>query len=184
MALKSTIFKAELQIADTERGYYHDHGLTIARHPSENDERMMVRLLSFALHADEALVFGDSMGSEDEPSLWQKDLTGAIKVWIDVGRPDEKRIRRACGRAGRVFIYTYGGHDIDVWWSQVRQNLERFGNLTVTALPANALSTLANMAKRTMKLQFTIQGRQIWVTDDVATVHLDLTGEKLLSGSK
>ncbi len=120
MALKSTIFKAELQIADTERGYYHDHGLTIARHPSENDERMMVRLLSFALHADEALVFGDSIGNEDEPSLWQKDLTGAIRVWIDVGQPDEKRIRRACGRAERVFIYTYGGHGVDVWWGQVQ----------------------------------------------------------------
>jgi len=183
MALKSTIFKAELQIADTERDYYHDHGLTIARHPSENDERMMVRLLSFALHADEALVFGDSIGNEDEPSLWQKDLTGAIRVWIDVGQPDEKRIRRACGRAERVFIYTYGGHGVDVWWGQVHQKLERFGNLTVIALPASALSTLAGMAKPGMKLQFTIQERQIWVTDDVVTVHLDLTGAELLSSS-
>jgi len=184
MALKSTIFKAELQIADMDRGYYHDHSLTIARHPSENDERMMVRLLSFAMHADEALVFGDSIGSEDEPSLWQKDLTGAIRVWIDVGQPDEKRIRRACGRAGRVFIYTYGGHGVDVWWDQIRQNLERFGNLTVVALPAQALSTLAGMVKRGMKLQFTIQERQIWVTDDADTVHLDLTGADLLSSSK
>ena len=184
MALKSTIFKAELQIADTERGYYHDHAVTIARHPSENDERMMVRLLTFALHADEALIFGDSIGNEDEPSLWQKDLTGAIRVWIDVGRPDEKRIRRACGRAGRVLIYTYGGHDVDVWWGQINQKLERFGNLTVIALPAYALSALADMAKRTMKLQFTIQERQIWVTDDTDTVHLDLTGAELLSSAK
>jgi uncharacterized protein YaeQ len=184
MALKSTIFKAELHIADTERGYYHDHSLTIARHPSENDERMMVRLLAFALHADEALVFGDSIGNEDEPSLWQKDLTGTIRVWIDVGQPDEKRIRRACGRAGRVFIYTYGGHGVDVWWGQIRQNLERFGNLTVIALPAQALSSFAGMAKRGMKLQFTIQERQIWVADDTDTAHLDLTGAELLSSSK
>ena len=184
MALKSTIFKAELQIADMLRGYYHDHSLTVARHPSENDERMMVRLLTFALHADEALVVGDSIGNEDEPSLWQKDLTGAIRVWIDVGLPDEKRVRRACGRAGQVFIYTYGGHGVGVWWDQVRQNLERFGNLTVVELPAHALSTLAGMAKRSMKLQFTIQERQIWVADDAETVHLDLTGAELLSGSK
>ena len=183
MALKSTIFKAELQIADMCRGYYHDHSLTIARHPSENDERMMVRLLAFALHADEALVFGDSIGNEDEPSLWQKDLTDAISIWIDVGQPDEKRIRRACGRARQVFIYTYGGHGIAVWWDQVRKNLERFGNLTVTALPAHALSALAGMAKRDMKLQFTIQERQIWVTDDTETIHLDLTGAELLSNS-
>ncbi len=183
MALKSTIFKAELQIADMSRGYYHDHSLTIARHPSENDERMMARLLAFALHADEALVFGDSIGNEDEPSLWQRDLTGAIRVWIDVGQPDEKRIRKACGRAGRVFIYTYGGHGVDAWWDQTRQNLERFGNLTVTALPAPALSALAGMAKRGMKLQFTIQEQQIWVTDEADTVHLDLTGAELLSSS-
>jgi uncharacterized protein YaeQ len=184
MALKSTIFKAELQIADTSRGYYHDHSLTLARHPSENDERMMLRLLAFALHANETLVFGDSIGNEDEPSLWQKDLTGAIRVWIDVGQPDEKRIRRACGRAGQVFIYTYGGHGVGVWWDQIRQNLARFGNLTVIALPAHALSALAGMAKRGMKLQFTIQERQIWVTDDGETVHLDLTGAELLSSSR
>ena len=183
MALKSTIFKAELQIADTGRGYYHDHGLTIARHPSENDERMMLRLLAFALHADEALVFGDSIGNEDEPSLWQTDLTGAIRIWIDVGQPDEKRIRRACGRAGQVFIYTHGGHGVDVWWGQIRKNLERFGNLTVTAVPEDALSALAGMAKRSMKLQFTIQEQQIWVTGEAETVHLDLTAAGLVSGS-
>lgn len=183
MALKSTIFKAEVQIADMERGYYHNHSLTIARHPSENDERMMARILAFALHADEALVFGDSIGNEDEPSLWQKDLTGSIRVWIDLGQPDDKRIRRACGRAEQVFIYTYGGHGIDVWWGQVRNNLERFGNLTVIALPSPELSALAGMAKRSMKLQFTIQERQVWVTEDTETVHLDLTRAELLSGS-
>ena len=106
-----------------------------------------------------------------------------LVCWIDVGRPDEKRIRRACGRAGQVFIYTYGGHGADVWWDQIRQNLERFGNLTVIALPAHNLPALAGMAKRSMKLQFTIQERQIWVTDDVKTVHLDLTGAELLSSS-
>jgi uncharacterized protein YaeQ len=164
------------------RGYYHDHSLTIARHPSENDERMMVRLLAFALHADEALVFGDSIGNEEEPSLVQKDLTGDIRVWIDVGQPDEKRIRRACGRSGQVFIYAYGGHGVGVWWDQIRQNLARFENLTATALPAQALSSLAGMAKRGMKLQFTIQERQVWVTDDAETVHLDLTGAELASG--
>jgi uncharacterized protein YaeQ len=183
MALKSTIFKAELQIADTGRGYYHDHNLTIARHPSENDERMMLRLLAFAIHADESLAFGDSIGSEDEPSLWQRDLTGAIRVWIDVGQPDEKRIRRACGRAGQVFIYTYGGHGVDVWWGQIHQNLERFRNLTVTALPEHALAALAGMAKRGMSLQFTIQEEQIWVTGGAETVRMDLTGAALQSSS-
>ena len=181
MALKSTIFKAELQISDMDRNIYGDHSFTIARHPSETDERMMVRLLAFALHADEALVFGDSIGNEDEPSLWQKDLTGAIQVWIDVGQPDEKRIRKACGRAARVFIYTYGGHGVDVWLNQIKGGLERSRNLTIINLPANAPAALASLAKRSMKLQFTIQDGQVWVTGDQETVHLDLTNATVLS---
>jgi uncharacterized protein YaeQ len=181
MALKSTIFKAELTICDMTRGYYADHVLTIARHPSETDERMMVRLLAFALHADEALVFADSIGSDDEPSLWQRDLTGAIRLWIDVGQPDEKRIRRACGRAANVFIYSYGGHGADVWLNQIRSSLERSRNLSVISLPANVPLALAALAQRSMKLQFTIQDGQVWVTDDKETVHLDLTNATVLS---
>jgi uncharacterized protein YaeQ len=183
MALKSTIFKAELQISDMGRSYYADHSLTLARHPSENDERMMVRLLAFALHADDALVFADSIGNDEEPSLWQKDLTGAIGLWIDVGQPDEKRIRRACGRAARVFIVAYGGHGVDVWLNQIRDSLERTRNLTVINLPASAPPALARLAQRSMKLQFTIQDGQVWVTDDRETVYLDLTNATVLSPS-
>jgi len=102
MALNATIFKAVLQIADMDRNYYRDHALTIARHPSETDERMMVRLLAFVLHAHEALSFGKGLSADGEPDLWQKDLTGAIELWIDVGQPDEKSIRKACGRAKQV----------------------------------------------------------------------------------
>ena len=180
MALKSTIFKAELQISDMDRNYYGDHSLTLARHPSENDERMMVRLLAFALHAHEALLFGDSIGMEDEPSLWQKDLTGAIQLWIDVGQPDEKRIRRACGRAAQVCIYTYGGHGVTVWLNQIMSGLERSRNLTVINLPANAPASLAMLAQRSMKLQYTIQDSQVWVTTEKETVHLDLTNATVL----
>jgi uncharacterized protein YaeQ len=181
MALKSTIFKAELQISDMDRNYYGEHSLTIARHPSETDERMMVRLLAFALHAHEALVFADSIGNDDEPSLWQKDLTGAIQVWIDVGQPDEKRIRKACGRAARVFLFTYGGHGVDVWLNQIKSGLERCRNLSVMNLPSNAPQALAGLAQRSMKLQFTIQDGQVWVTNDQETVHLDLTNALVIN---
>ncbi len=181
MALKSTICKAELQISDMGRGYYADHSLTIARHPSETDERMMVRLLAFALHANDALVFGDSIGTDDEPSLWQKDLTGGVLLWIDVGQPDEKRIRKACGRAAQVFIYSYGGHGVDVWLDRIKSSLERSRNLTVINLPVSAPAALARLAQRSMKLQFTIQDNQVWVTDDRETVHLDLTRATVLS---
>lgn len=174
MALKATIFKAELQIADMDRHHYHDHALTIARHPSETDERMMVRLLAFALHADESLVFGKGMSTDDEPDLWQKDLTGAIDVWLDVGLPDEKRLRKAAGRAGQVFVYSYGGPSADRWWSQVGSALERVSNLTVMNLPKTSSQAMAKLAQLNMRLQFTIQESQIWVRDDKDNVQVDL----------
>lgn len=109
MALKSTIYKAELQIADMDRHYYADHALTVARHPSETDERMMVRIVAFALFAHERLEFCKGLSDVDEPDLWQKDLTGAIDVWIEAGQPDERRIAKAAGRAGQVTVIAYGG---------------------------------------------------------------------------
>jgi uncharacterized protein YaeQ len=173
MALKSTIFKAELQIADMDRSYYADHSLTLARHPSETDERMMVRVLAFALFADEALTFGRGLCADDEPDLWQKDLTGVIQLWLDVGLPDEKWVRKACNRAQRTVIVCYGGRAAEVWWGQNRDKLARLPSLTVLSLPAEASQALAAMARRSMRLQCTLQEGQVWVTDGQDSVHLE-----------
>lgn len=181
MALKATIFKAELQISDMGRNYYHDHSFTLARHPSENDERMMVRLLAFALHADKDLAFAEGMSTEDEPALWRRDMTGAIELWIDVGQPDGKRIRRACGRARQVIVYSFSGRSADVWWSQVQKDLEGLKNLTVVNLLPGAGQELAKLIQRTMKLQCTIQDGQVWMADNNATVHVDISGGTLRS---
>ncbi len=166
MALKSTIFKVELQIADLDRNYYQSHALTVARHPSETDERMMVRVLAFALHADPALVFGKGLSSEDEPDLWRKDLTGAIELWIDVGLPDEKRVRRACGRAQRVVVLTYGGRVADMWWQQNQAALQKQDKLTVLNLAPGDTRALAALAERGMALQCTLQEGELWLIVD------------------
>jgi uncharacterized protein YaeQ len=165
MALKSTIFKAELQIADMDRGYYGAHALTVARHPSETDERMMVRILAFALHASEALAFGKGLSTDDEPDLWQKDLTGAIEQWIEVGQPDERRIMKACGRAAQVWIYSYGNVS-NVWWSQIAGKLDRARNLHVLQLAPADTAALAQLAQRGMQLQCTIQDGQLWISGE------------------
>src|SRR4051812_7451378 len=136
MALGATIFKATVQISDMDRGYYGEHALTIARHPSETDERMMVRLLVFCLHASDALSFGKGLSDTDEPDIWEKDLTGAIVSWIEVGQPDDKRIRKACGRASEVFVYSYGAQSARLWWEQVASRLDKIRSLTVVRLPA------------------------------------------------
>ena len=174
MAIKATIFKAELQIADMDRHYYQDHALTIARHPSETDERMMVRLLAFVRHADPALNFGKGLSDVDEPDLWKKDLTGAIDLWIEVGQPDEKRILKACGRAAQVIVYSYSSNS-SIWWSQISNMVERARNLTVINLPSAISLALAKLAQRSMQLQCTIQDGQTWLTGDGETVQLDLT---------
>jgi uncharacterized protein YaeQ len=163
MALGATIFKATVQISDMDRGYYQEHVLTIARHPSETDERMMVRLLAFCLHAAEGLSFGKGLSTDDEPDLWEKDLTGAIVSWIDVGLPDGKRIRKACGRAKAVFVYSYGVQGARLWWEKTSGDLERARNVTVMRLPAETRE-LAKLAERNMRLTCTIQDRHVWLT--------------------
>lgn len=170
MALKSTIYKAELTIADLDRQYYHSHALTLARHPSENDERLMVRLLAFALHAHERLSFGRGLCVDDEPALWQKDLTGVIELWIDVGQPDEKAIRRACGRARRVYVYSYAGRAAEIWWRQTGDRLAGLDNLTVVNLPAPSVQALTGLAQRSMRLSCTSQDGQVWLADERVTV--------------
>ena len=173
MALKATIFKIALQIADMDRGYYGEHALTIARHPSETDERMMVRVLAFALNATERLAFGRGLSDEEEPDVWEKDLTGAIQTWIDVGLPDEKRIRRAAGRAARVHVYSYGApHAAALWWDQVSTRIEKARNVTVVRLPTAATRNLAALVGRSMSLHCTIQDGQVWLADDAASVEI------------
>lgn len=173
MALKATIFRADLQVADIERGYYADHAVTIARHPSETDERMMVRVLAFALHAGDMLAFAGGLSDEDLPDLWEKDLTGAIRTWIEVGLPDDKRVRRACGRADRVFVYSYG-RAAERWRAEYGEKLARSENLTIVDLPQEETRQLAALAQRSMQLSFTIQEGQVLVSDGAATVTLDL----------
>jgi uncharacterized protein YaeQ len=169
MALKATIFKASLQVSDMDRNYYGEHSLTLARHPSETDERMMMRVLAFALNAHEHLTFGKGLSDIDEPDLWQKDLTGQIAHWIDVGQPDEKRLIRASGRADRVTVYAYG-RGADLWWKASAGRLERAKNLAVWRVPADASESLGTLAERAMQLQCTVQEGQVWFSSAAETM--------------
>jgi len=172
MAINSTIFKIDLQIADLDRHYYQDHALTIARHPSETDERMMIRVLAFACHASEQLSFGKGLSTEDEPDLWAKTLTDDIDIWIDLGLPEEKRVRRACGRSRQVIIYTYGGHVADNWWHHNQKHLKQLDKVTVYQVPEEDSKALADLVQRTMQLQCTIQDGEIMFTNGEQSVQL------------
>ena len=172
MALKATVFKAILNIADMDRHYYADHHLTIARHPSENDERMMARLLAFALNASDSLEFTKGLSTDDEPDLWQKSLSAEIELWIELGLPDESRLRKASNRARKVLLYTYGGRGVPVWWEKNRGKLARFANMTIINLPQDEVEALAQLADRNMNLQINIQDGEVTVSSNDALVTL------------
>lgn len=170
MALKSTIYKINLNIADMDRHYYQTHMLTLAKHPSETEERLMVRLLAFVLYADEALQFGKGLSDDDEPDLWQKDLTGAIERWIGVGLPDEREIRKACGKAKQVVQVLYGGRTAEMWWEQHQKAMLKLDNVTVINLPETQALTAA--ASRSLSISVTIQDQQLLVSHDGGSFEL------------
>lgn len=174
MALKSTIYKTNLQIADMDRHYYVDHQLNLACHPSETQERLMVRLMVFALHAQEYLEFGRGISDTEEPDIWKKDLTGSIEKWIEVGQPEERRILKACGKAEQVLVYMYSS-SAPVWWKQISSKLERAKNLTVCQISPESAKGLEKLCQRNMQLQVTIQDGEIWMRDDSHAVEVKIS---------
>lgn len=172
MALKATIYKANLNVSDMDRHYYGSHALTLACHPSETEERLMVRLLAFALFASERLAFTRGISTDDEPDLWEKDLTDHITHWIELGVPDENRIRKGCNRADRVTVLSYGPRAASVWWEKNQGKLARQEKLEVLYLDKDATDALAAMVARTMDIQVTRQDGQVWFSsgDSTATI--------------
>lgn len=184
MAIKATIYKAQMQIADMDRGVYADHNETIARHPSETDERMMIRLLAYALNvpADDhkgKLEFAKDLWDVDEPALWHKDYTGAILHWIDVGQPDDKRLMKAAGRGERISVFSFS-HSTPVWWKGIETKLTRAANLVVWQIEAAQSLALARLAERGMQIQVTVQDGTVWMSTGSDSV--EITPRRLTAG--
>ena len=161
MALKSTVVRAELQLSDMDRHYYATHPLTLAQHPSETDERLLVRLLAFALYAHERLEFGRGLSTDEDPDLWQRDYTGDVLLWIDLGQPDESRIRKACGRARQVVVVNYSGNGADIWWGKQAAALARLKNLTVIDFRPETVALAVELLERNMRLTAMIQDGEL-----------------------
>ena len=168
MAAKATICKALLNIANMDSHYYAEHNLTLAKHPSETDLRLMVRLIAFVLNADENLEFTKGISQEDEPDLWKKSLGGDIELWVDLGQPDEKRIKKACGRSEKVIIYTYQEGMATSWWKQIKTSLTRFSNLQVIHLEMDG--DIETLAKRAMSLQANISDGELTLIDEEQSI--------------
>ncbi|GKT17447.1 YaeQ family protein [Acidovorax sp. SUPP2522] len=181
MAIKSTIFKANLQIADIDNSYYADHSLTLARHPSETDERMMVRLAALALNAhqlqavcqgDGTLAFGAGLSDPDDPDVSLTDFTGRKRLWIEVGQPEDKPLTKACSKSDAVIVYCFH-HAAEVWWKGIQTKLSRLDKLQVWRLPAEASQALAALAERSMQLQATVQEGTLTLSSNLGSVHVE-----------
>jgi uncharacterized protein YaeQ len=172
MSPKATVVKVELQVSDMDRHYYASHALTLAQHPSETDTRLLVRLLAFALHADERLEFGRGLSDEDEPALWRRDYTGDIQQWIELGQPDESRLRKAAGRAGEVVVIGYGGNAAESWWNRNAAALSRLSNLGVLEFDADELEAALPLLTRGARLTAMIQDGELQLMDAERSVAL------------
>lgn len=172
MAQNATIHKVELSVADMDRHYYETHKLTVAKHPSETDERLMVRILAFALNASEHLEMTRGLSTDDEPDIWQKSLTGELELWIALGLPSEKIVRQSCAKAKKVIVYAYGGSTAEKWWEKMANSVSRFNHLQIFNLTETDTQTLAQLASRTMKLQINIQDNEIMVSCDDTIIYV------------
>ncbi len=181
MALKSTIFKANLQVADIDHSYYADHALTLARHPSETDERMMVRLAVLALnvHAvqtvcngDATVAFGAGLSDADEPDAAITDYTGRRRVWMEVGQPEDKPLTKACSQADVVKLYAFSVA-AEIWWRGIENKVNRLARLEVWRFASEGTQELAQMAERSMQLSATVQEGAITLSSNKGSVQLE-----------
>ncbi|MDH5206562.1 MAG: YaeQ family protein [Hylemonella sp.] len=181
MALKSTVFKANLQIADIDHGYYADHALTLARHPSETDERMMVRLMALALNAhqlqdicqgDGVMAFGAGLSDPDEPDVFLRDFTGLTRLWIEVGQPDDRALIKASAKADSLVLYCFN-HAAEVWWRGIENKLSRLQNLSVFRVPSESAQALTALAQRNMQLQATLQESVLTLGDAAHSIDVE-----------
>lgn len=172
MAQKATIYKIEVSVSDMDRHYYATHKLIVAKHPSETDERLMVRILAFALSANERLEMTKGLSTDDEPDIWLKSLSGEIDVWVALGLPSEKVMRQSCSKAAKMIVYPYGGRVAEVWWDKVKNSTTRFDNLQVINLSEADTVALAKLANRAMKLRVNIQDGDVMVGVDESVVYV------------
>lgn len=174
MAQKATIYKAEVNLANMDQDLYLDQNLTIAQHPSETLQRMMLRIVAWALNANERLIFSKGLSDEDEPDLWQKSYSDEIELWIDLGTPDEKRLKKGSVRAQKSVLFSYGNNSAKAWWKQHESIAKKFDNLSVYFVNDDMMEALAQMANRTMQLQFSISDGEIWLTSGDESMLLEM----------
>jgi uncharacterized protein YaeQ len=161
MALSATIYKFDIDLNDLDRNHYAFYSHHVALHPSETVERMVIRILAFCLNASETLTFTKGLSTDSEPDLWQKNYSDDIELWIELGTPDDKRIKKACNQSDQVILYAYGGQGVDTWWNNFSKHAYKFENLAIYRIDLAMVEKFTQGLERTMALSCMIQDGQI-----------------------
>ena len=172
MALKPTIYKAQIELADSDRNCFESLSLTLARHPSETLQRMAVRLLAYCLNSNRGLEFTKGLSTADEPDLWLHSDSGEIDHWIEVGQPEEPRLRKACGRSALVSVYAFG-KSTDTWWKLHGEAISALPHLQAWQFHWDEVEIAAAMLDRTMQLSVSIVGGIIYLDNGRASTTLE-----------
>lgn len=178
MALRSSIFKANISLANLNTQIYDDIALTLALHPSETEERMMYRILAYLFCLQERLEFTEGLNNPDLPDIWQKDFTGAIEHWVDLGFPDEKRIKKALGRSNKVSIFTYNHFKFKIWFEKVSSNLINNPKVFVYCFEDNQPGELLQLVERSMILNCVIEDEQIFLSNNTVRAQINIKPAK------
>ncbi len=173
MALKPTIYKIALQLANSDRAHYAEAGLTIARHPSETTDRLMARLLGFALNHSKDLEFTRGLSTSDEPEIWQHSRDGRIEHWIELGQPEEPRLRKALSRAERISVYSYGA-STPTWWKKHGDAIGALPRTEVWQLPWDEISTLGAALTRNAQISISVSGGHVYAEVEGTTADFEL----------
>jgi uncharacterized protein YaeQ len=172
MALKPTIYKAQVELADSDRNCFESLSLTIALHPSETLERMAARLLAYCLNTARGLEFTKGLSTANEPDLWRHADSGEIEQWIEIGQPEEPRLRKACGKAGEVKLYAFG-KSADTWWKINGSAIAALPRIEVWQFAWEDVQALAALLDRTMQLNISVVGGVIYVDNGQGSVSLE-----------
>jgi uncharacterized protein YaeQ len=166
MALKATIFKAKISLSNLNIHFYDELTLTIARHPSENNLRMMSRILAYLLTAQEGPVFTKGISSDTEPDIWIVNHDGSVDHWIELGHLDERRIRQSSSKAKKVSIFSYQGNQSLSWFSSIENGLSRFNNLNIIHFSFPENQNIEDFAERGMNFSCNIEDDEMWLSTE------------------
>jgi len=178
MAIGASIYKVNLNLSNFNTHYYHDFNLTMAKHPSENEARMMFRLAAFCYCAHEDLEFTKGLSTQDEPELWQKDLTGDILHWIELGQPDEKRIKQAAGKSRKVSIFTTNPNSALEWESKIKKKVSS-DKVNIYHLDVTDNGPIDRFVEKSMILSCTLEDNLMHLSNDRERIGIQvITGQK------